>query len=513
MSALTPPSEFLAACPKFRVLVLGSPESTKQELFTKVFGVDLEKRYVDEAFSPSHAIATPLDLRGQNSRVDIFTCLNFGPGGGGDDEANYARVSDFLAARASPAAPLQDRLHAIWYCVASEEGRAVSDLERRFFGVAGRGGLCDVAPGVPVVLVFTKYDDFVERVRLGWSHNAEEKGLSKVAVSYILRDLAAKRFEHEIGRRWDEVLLPNGASPGAAAVVPRVCVSSPDTDEDARSFEALAEATLARLRDRSVKYAFAAAQRISAPICTRYCADTASEYFEVSTAHARKLHGVDARDILPDFFAKAVQLFNLRDPASVLDPPAPPPAPEAGLLARVLFATFDASRRPLVRDELLRAGTDAGSLVLGLTPHDRAVLLAQTLAGVLLFLHRLADAQWPHGALPASYALGEATLARHVEDLSASEAERRAALEEVEASPVFTQCALRGSVAELLVRAIERADKIRDGKAGSRHPGKARTPVTVEDDSELKEIATRFATDKTPVLPCGLTILPLTPEP
>ena len=40
---LTPPSEFLGACPKFRILVLGNPESTKLELFTKIFGVDLEK--------------------------------------------------------------------------------------------------------------------------------------------------------------------------------------------------------------------------------------------------------------------------------------------------------------------------------------------------------------------------------------------------------------------------------------------------------------------------------------
>lgn len=40
---LTPPSEFLAACPKFRILVLGSPESTKRELFTKIFNIDLEK--------------------------------------------------------------------------------------------------------------------------------------------------------------------------------------------------------------------------------------------------------------------------------------------------------------------------------------------------------------------------------------------------------------------------------------------------------------------------------------
>lgn len=40
---LSPASEFLSACPKFRILVLGTPESTKQLLFSEVFGVGLEK--------------------------------------------------------------------------------------------------------------------------------------------------------------------------------------------------------------------------------------------------------------------------------------------------------------------------------------------------------------------------------------------------------------------------------------------------------------------------------------
>jgi hypothetical protein len=220
-------------------------------------------------------------------------------------------------------------------------------------------------------------------------------------------------------------------------------------------------------------------------------------------------------DILPDFFAKTVQLFNLRDPTSILDPDPAPPAAES-LLARILFATFDDSRRAIVSDALLRSGTDTDSLVLALTPHDRAVLLAQALAAVLLYFHRLADTQWPHGVLPASYSLGPETLSRHLEDLrrdSVRDQERHAVLEEVEESNIFTTCTLRRNVAELLVKAIEKADRIRNGKAGSRHPGEARTPVEVEDDSELQEISMRFANDKSPnnaVLPCGLSILPLT---
>jgi hypothetical protein len=35
--------DLFAQCPTFNILVLGNPESTKVELFSKLFGVDLEK--------------------------------------------------------------------------------------------------------------------------------------------------------------------------------------------------------------------------------------------------------------------------------------------------------------------------------------------------------------------------------------------------------------------------------------------------------------------------------------
>lgn len=132
----------------------------------------------------------------------------------------------------------------------------MTEFEQRFFF----GGLHSAAPWVPLILVFTKYDEFVSQVKLDWSRGAQEQGLSKVAVSHILRDLSSKKFEKHIGQKWDEVL---GGS------VPRVCVSSGDEDDDVRSDEVLAEATLTALRNKSVKYAFAAAQRNSALISTR----------------------------------------------------------------------------------------------------------------------------------------------------------------------------------------------------------------------------------------------------
>ncbi|KAK3296362.1 uncharacterized protein B0H64DRAFT_342579 [Chaetomium fimeti] len=499
MTMLTPPSEFLGACPKFRLLVLGNPESTKRELFTKIFGVDLEKRLVDDAFSPSHNIEQELDLHGQNSRLAIHTNLNVGAG----DEANYDRIRDFLTSRAT-SSKQEDRIHCVWYCVASEEDRSVTELEQRFFF----GGLHSAAPWVPLVLLFTKYDEFVSQVKLDWSRGAQEQGLSKVAVSHILRDLSSKKFEKHIGQKWDEVL---GGS------VPRVCVSSGDEDDDVRSDEVLAEATLTTLRNKNVKYAFAAAQRNSALISTRFAADTAAtDYFEVDTGHARKLHGTAMHDILPHFFTRAVQLFNLRDPTASL-------VSDSTLLTQILEATFDASQQGLVTECLgsTDSETSPSSLLAHLTPHERAVLLAQTLTATLLFLHRLADTQSsPSRSLPTG--ITSDTITRQLAETRASAAERRALLEAVESSGVFTACTLRGQVAEVMVRAVQGAERVRvseggmGGGGGRRHAGAGaagRGIVVVEDDSELQEISLSFVNDKGPedmVLPSGLTILPLT---
>lgn len=207
---------------------------------------------MDEGFSANHDIEKELDLHSQNDRLAIHTSLNFGTG----DGARYDRVRDFLISRSTASTKPEDSIHCIWYCVASEEDRQVAELETRFF----TSGLHAAAPGVPLVLVFTKYEEFVGQVKLDWSRDAQERGLSKVAVSHILRDLSSKKFEKEIGRRWDNLL--NGT-------IPRVCVSSGDDEDDERSCEELALRTLSTLREKGIRYAFGTAQRNSALISTK----------------------------------------------------------------------------------------------------------------------------------------------------------------------------------------------------------------------------------------------------
>lgn len=57
-----------------------------------------------------------------------------------------------------------------------------------------------------MLLLFTKYDEFVSQVQMDWIKSAQEKGMSKVAVAHILRDLVHKRFEDTIGKKWGQLL-------------------------------------------------------------------------------------------------------------------------------------------------------------------------------------------------------------------------------------------------------------------------------------------------------------------
>ncbi|KAK3374781.1 hypothetical protein B0H63DRAFT_480871 [Podospora didyma] len=489
LDTLSSPAEFFAPCPRFGILVLGNPEATKQELFSKIFGVDLEKKVVADAFAIEHDIEKELSLHGQNERLAIFTSQNFGT----DDPDNYTRACDFILSHSPNAVQKRKQpVHCIWYCVASEENRTVHTLEKKFFS----NDLATLAPQLPVVLTFTKYDEFISQVQLDWSREAQDRGLSKVAVTHILRDLTAKRFEQTIGKRWDDVLVP-----GLIKKVPRVCVSSTVGDVDGGGFEELAATTLAAVRDSRVRLAFAAAQRTSVFISMQFCATTAADYFTVNTGHARKADGVEMAEIIPNFFAKAVAIFNMRDTAAVLTDPT--------LLDRILGATFEPAQRRFLEESLHHSSIESGTILLGLSPHERAVLLTQALAGIVLFLHKLADTQWPHEDLVSPYTLPARTVERELQEIR-SGTEKQEVLETIEASRIFSSCQLKTEIADLVVKAVEQAERVDvpnspNQRAGSRG-------IVVEDDSELQEISLSFVNDKGPddmFLPCGLKILRL----
>jgi len=225
------------------------------------------------------------------------------------------------------------------------------------------------------------------------------------------------------------------------------------------------------------------------------CAEAATEYFTVDTDHARKIDGVDVRDIMPNFWTKAVKVFNMRDTGSVLANP--------DLLEKVLLTVFDKDQRPLLDESLHRSSTDP-NIVLGLSPHERAVLMTQAIASVVLFLDDLAETQWPQRDPFGTVTMQ--TVESELRAIGAGRA-RKELLETIEGSYVFTSCPLKQAIADLIVKAVEKADQI----ASPHGRGARRTSIMV-DDSELQEISLSYVNDKGPddmVLPCGLTILPL----
>jgi hypothetical protein len=211
------------------------------------------------------------------------------------------------------------------------------------------------------------------------------------------------------------------------------------------------------------------------------------------------------RDILPNFFAKAITLFNLHDTSALLT--------SSTLLPLILDATFDPSQKPLLTECLTQSSTDPHAILSSLSPHERAVLLTQALTATLLFLHRLADTQWPHEDYhhqETAYTLTPRAINRVLEEIRGGQ-EKKAVLQAVEASPLFTTCTLRKAIADLIVAAVRRGDtKVGVAAAGGRlHGGGSRGFV----DDDNAEVPLSFVNDKGPddvVLPCGLTILPLT---
>jgi hypothetical protein len=202
------------------------------------------------------------------------------------------------------------------------------------------------------------------------------------------------------------------------------------------------------------------------------------------------------RDLLSNYLSKAIHIFNFRDDAGVMS--------DLALLRRILEAVFDPSQVPFL--DATVTGTDSGILN-NLSPHERACILAQALAGITLFLDKLADEVWPTRS--ASFGgLRESTVENRLREIKTG-SERKAVLETIEASPVFSACRLVTEVGDLILRAVEGAEIDTRGHFGAGVGGKG---IVVEDDSELEEISLSFVNDKGPndiVLPNGLRILQL----
>ncbi|KAH9012451.1 hypothetical protein EDB84DRAFT_1405616 [Lactarius hengduanensis] len=217
---------------KFRVLIVGRADAGKTSILQRV--CDTTDSPVIFRGNEEVQLDPSMD-RGENSIEDELVFSNHenyifhdscGFEAGSNDE--LAIVQEFIRQR-SGRSRLQERLHAIWFCIPMDNQRPELDL--RYFK--------DICPdrNVPVIAVFTKYDQFLRNVKMHLEDYGNTDNVS---------DEAERQFkEHYLRHLDDGVRFVRLESPSSPCTDPLVKeMHRPETRCDAlleKTAEALNE--------------------------------------------------------------------------------------------------------------------------------------------------------------------------------------------------------------------------------------------------------------------------------
>ncbi|KIM38961.1 hypothetical protein M413DRAFT_29553 [Hebeloma cylindrosporum] len=225
----------------FRILVIGRANAGKTTLL---------KRVCNTTEDPVYSKIDPTSQRGEHD-VNVSFSFTSNPGfifhdspgfeAGGEEELQ--NVLSFIQKKAK-AREVKDQIHAIWFCFAPDVSRPLLELEQRFFNEQ-RGG------NVPVVGIFTKFDDFITPV---YDENKDEEKNREVACA-ILKE----RFEKPLmGYKFP----------------PRAYVRFESIDEDDGNHQEqvgeLMKQTAASINNLALKILFITVQQNNLELCVYY---------------------------------------------------------------------------------------------------------------------------------------------------------------------------------------------------------------------------------------------------
>ncbi|KAF8335194.1 hypothetical protein F5887DRAFT_892116 [Amanita rubescens] len=154
----------------FRILVIGRANAGKTTLLKRICNTKEDPVYSQRGIHNVHD-----EFSFMSNPQFIF---HDSPGFEAGSEQELQDVHSFIQEKAK-ANEVKDQIHAIWFCFGPDVSRPLLELEQKFFDEkhCGNGKIT-----VPVVAIFTKFDDLITQV---YDRNKEDEENREVACATL----------------------------------------------------------------------------------------------------------------------------------------------------------------------------------------------------------------------------------------------------------------------------------------------------------------------------------------